>query len=39
MGHIPLVVDLDGTLLRSDLLLETGVAFVRGQPLRLVKPL
>ncbi|MDD2051574.1 UbiA family prenyltransferase [Pseudomonas putida] len=35
----PLVVDLDGTLLRSDLLLETGVAFVRSHPLRLFKTL
>lgn len=35
----PLVVDLDGTLLRSDLLLETGMAFVRSQPLRLLKTL
>lgn len=34
----PLVVDLDGTLLRTDLLLETGMAFVRGQPLHLFKP-
>ncbi|WP_029978450.1 UbiA family prenyltransferase [Pseudomonas sp. PH1b] len=38
MNHIPLVVDLDGTLLRSDLLLETGMAFVRAQPLRFLKP-
>lgn len=35
----PLVVDLDGTLLRSDLLLETGIAFVRNRPLQLLKPL
>lgn len=28
----PLVVDLDGTLLRSDLLFETAVAFIRGRP-------
>jgi 4-hydroxybenzoate polyprenyltransferase/phosphoserine phosphatase len=28
----PLVVDLDGTLLRSDLLLETAMAFVRSRP-------
>lgn len=35
----PLVIDLDGTLLRSDLLLETGMAFVRSQPLQLLKPL
>lgn len=34
----PLIVDLDGTLLRSDLLLETGMAFVRSQPLQLLKP-
>ena len=34
----PLVVDLDGTLLRSDLLLETGMAFVRKHPLKLHKP-
>lgn len=30
----PLVVDLDGTLLHSDTLLETGLAFVREQPAR-----
>lgn len=35
---IPLIVDLDGTLLRSDLLLETGMAFVRHKPLSLFKP-
>ncbi|MFJ3009370.1 UbiA family prenyltransferase [Pseudomonas fluorescens] len=35
----PLVVDLDGTLLRSDLLLETGIAFVRSNPLQLFMPL
>ncbi|VVQ26639.1 UbiA family prenyltransferase [Pseudomonas fluorescens] len=34
----PLVVDLDGTLLRSDLLLETGVAYVRNHPFQLLKP-
>jgi 4-hydroxybenzoate polyprenyltransferase len=34
----PLVVDLDGTLLRSDLLLETGIAFARSHPLQLLKP-
>jgi 4-hydroxybenzoate polyprenyltransferase len=33
----PLVVDLDGTLLRSDMLLETGMAFVRHKPLSLFK--
>ncbi|WP_062387566.1 UbiA family prenyltransferase [Pseudomonas abietaniphila] len=33
----PLVVDLDGTLLRSDLLMETAMAFVRSQPLKVFK--
>lgn len=37
-SSLPLVVDLDGTLLRSDLLLETGMAFVRHQPMSLLKP-
>lgn len=37
MKTIPLVIDLDGTLLRSDLLLETGMLFVRSRPLSLVK--
>lgn len=32
--QIPLVVDLDGTLLRSDMLLETGLAFLHHQPLQ-----
>lgn len=36
---LPLVIDLDGTLLRSDLLLETGIAFVRHTPLNFFKPL
>lgn len=35
---IPLVIDLDGTLLRSDLLLETALSFVRHKPLGLFKP-
>ena len=34
----PLVIDLDGTLLCSDLLLETGLAFVRTHPARLLQP-
>lgn len=34
----PLVVDLDGTLLRSDLLLETGMSFVRHHPFHIFKP-
>lgn len=35
---VPLVVDLDGTLLRSDMLFETGMAFVRTSPLHVLKP-
>ncbi|MFT3929035.1 MAG: UbiA family prenyltransferase [Spongiibacteraceae bacterium] len=35
----PLVVDLDGTLLNSDMLLETGLAFLRKQPARFYLPL
>ncbi|CAH0245699.1 putative oxidoreductase Rv2073c [Pseudomonas sp. Bi130] len=34
---LPLVVDLDGTLLRSDLLVETGMAFIRRHPFQLYK--
>ena len=34
-----LVVDLDGTLLRSDLLLESSIAFLREHPLSGFKPL
>ena len=34
----PLVVDLDGTLLHSDLLYETSMAYARGKPLQLLKP-
>lgn len=37
-NSVPLCIDLDGTLLRSDLLLETGMAFVRSQPMGLFKP-
>ncbi|VVO29749.1 4-hydroxybenzoate octaprenyltransferase [Pseudomonas fluorescens] len=33
----PLVIDLDGPLLRTDLLLETGVEFIRHRPLDLLK--
>ncbi|GAB3378532.1 UbiA family prenyltransferase [Azotobacter armeniacus] len=39
MTAAPLVIDLDGTLLRSNLLLETGLCFFRRQPLQLHKPL
>ena len=35
----PLVVDLDGTLLKSDMLLESGLAFLRQQPLQWYQPL
>ena len=35
----PFVVDLDGTLLRSDLLFECAMAFVRRQPWRWIQPL
>jgi 4-hydroxybenzoate polyprenyltransferase/phosphoserine phosphatase len=35
----PLVVDLDGTLLRTDLLVECGLLFLRDQPHRLLAPL
>lgn len=37
--HLPLVVDLDGTLLKSDMLFELGMAFVRQRPLRFWEPL
>ncbi|HEY3697826.1 MAG TPA: UbiA family prenyltransferase [Spongiibacteraceae bacterium] len=39
MNNKPLVVDLDGTLLKSDILLESGLAFLRAQPLRFYRPL
>lgn len=39
MSGIPFVVDLDGTLIRTDLLLESGFAFIRAQPLRLFAPI
>jgi len=38
VSNKPLVVDLDGTLLNSDLLLESGVAFLRGNPLQFYRP-
>ena len=34
----PLVIDLDGTLIRSDLLVETGLMFLRDQPHRCLVP-
>lgn len=36
---IPLVIDLDGTLIHSDLLLESSLSFLKRQPLRLLEPL
>lgn len=36
-AQVPLVVDLDGTLVRSDLLLESGLALLRANPLRAVR--
>lgn len=39
MDEPPLVIDLDGTLLRSDLLIETGLVFLRDQPHRFLAPL
>ncbi|TKC91774.1 UbiA family prenyltransferase [Trinickia terrae] len=35
----PLVVDLDGTLIRSDVLIESGFAFLKSKPHRFYKPL
>ncbi|MHC8412230.1 UbiA family prenyltransferase [Pseudomonas sp. Hz4] len=35
--NTPLVIDLDGTLLRSDLLMETGMAFLCHRPLSFFK--
>lgn len=38
MSNKPLVVDLDGTLLNSDMLVESGVAFLRKHPLQFYRP-
>ena len=35
---LPLVVDLDGTLLNSDMLIESGLSFIRKHPLQSYKP-
>jgi len=35
----PFVVDLDGTLLQSDLLVETGFAFIRNYPVKFYEPI
>lgn len=34
----PLVVDLDGTLIRSDILIESGFAFLKAMPHRFLEP-
>ncbi|MCL4775287.1 MAG: UbiA family prenyltransferase [Burkholderiaceae bacterium] len=39
MKEPPLIIDLDGTLLRTDLLMETALVFVHEQPHRLLVPL
>ncbi len=39
MSVTPLVIDLDGTLLKSDLLLESGLAFLKRHPLMALSPL
>jgi 4-hydroxybenzoate polyprenyltransferase len=39
MRSRPLVVDLDGTLIRSDVLIECGFAFVKSAPHRFYEPL
>src|ERR1043165_960036 len=36
--NVPLVIDLDGTLLKTDLLLESGLAFLRSHPTRFFLP-
>lgn len=37
MRSVPLVIDLDGTLIRSDLLLESALLFLRAHPLAVFK--
>ena len=38
MNQCPLVVDLDGTLLRSDMLFETWLGFFKASPARVFEP-
>lgn len=38
MSLRPLVVDLDGTLIRSDILIESGFAYLKSAPHRFYKP-
>lgn len=39
MRRTPLVVDLDGTLIRSDVLIESGLAYLKSAPHRFYRPL
>ena len=39
LNNKPLVVDLDGTLLRSDMLVESAFAYLRHKPFRAFEPL
>lgn len=39
MRSKPLVIDLDGTLIRSDVLIESGFAYLKAAPHRFYKPL
>lgn len=39
MRSRPLVVDLDGTLIRSDILIESGFAYLKAAPQRFYEPL
>lgn len=39
MSSKPLVVDLDGTLIRSDILVESGFAYLKSAPHRFYEPL
>ncbi|WP_321941338.1 UbiA family prenyltransferase [Paraburkholderia tropica] len=39
MSNKPLVVDLDGTLIRSDVLIESGFAYLTSAPHRFYRPL
>lgn len=39
MSSRPLVIDLDGTLIRSDVLVESGFAYLKSAPHRFYKPL
>lgn len=39
MNRCPLIIDLDGTLLRSDMLFETWLSFAKDNPFRALMPL